>query len=51
MWKCECGFQAKVGIPCAHLFKVLHKEKGTKYEDYINSRHYKIKLSGAVFIE
>jgi hypothetical protein len=51
MWKCECGFQAKIGIPCSHLLRVLHSEKTTKYQDYISSKHYKIKLSGAVEIE
>lgn len=24
MWKCECGYQAKIGIPCPHLMRVLH---------------------------
>lgn len=24
LWKCECGYQAKVGIPCPHLMRVLH---------------------------
>ena len=23
-WKCDCGYLAKIGIPCVHLIPVLH---------------------------
>lgn len=45
MWKCECGYLTKIGIPCSHLMRVLHAEKKIKYADYVHPSYLRLASS------